>query len=69
MAEFIATIIGIVFIIYVSVTTTTFRFDANETVKMLTETCSKNGGVEYSKIDSESWYLTCKDSAKFTIKR
>lgn len=69
MGEFTAVMVGIALVVWMSVSVTTFRFDANETVKMLNEVCSKNSGIEYSKVDIDNWMFTCKDSAKFTVKR
>ena len=69
MGEVAAWVVGMVFVAFVSVNSTTFRFDANDTVKILNEVCSKNGGIEYSQVDIEDWMFTCKDTAKFTIKR
>lgn len=69
MGEITAWFVCMALVAFVSVNSTTFRFDANETSKMLTEVCSKNGGVEYSKVDIDNWLFTCKDTAKFTVKR
>lgn len=69
MGEFTAWFVCMFFVAYVSVNCTTFRFDANDTVKTLNEVCSKNGGIEYSKVDIDNWLFTCKDTAKFTVKR
>lgn len=69
MGEITAWFVCMVFVAFVSVNCTTFRFDANDTVKILNEVCSKNGGIEYSKVDIDNWLFTCKDSAKFTVKR
>ena len=69
MGEFTAWLVCMAFVAFVSVNVTTFRFDANETVRMLNEVCYKNGGIEYSKVDIDNWIFTCKDSAKFMVKR
>jgi hypothetical protein len=69
MGGFTAWLGCMVIVAFVSVNMTTFRFDANDTVKMLNEVCSKNGGIEYSKVDIDNWMFTCKDGAKFTVKR
>lgn len=69
MGEFTAVMVGIALVVWMSVSVTTFRFDANQTNKMLTETCQKNSGIESSKVDVDNWYFTCKDGAKFQVKR
>lgn len=69
MGEITAWFVCMVFVAVVAVNSTTFRFDANDTVKMLNEVCSKNGGIEYSKVDIDNWMFTCKDGAKLTVKR
>jgi hypothetical protein len=69
MGEFTAWLCCMIFVALVSVNNTTFRFDANDAVKMLNEVCSKNGGIEYSKVDIDNWLFTCKDTAKCTVKR
>lgn len=69
MGEFFGAMFVLVVVIMATVSNTTFRFDANETVKMLNEVCSKNSGIEFSKIDADSWQFKCKDGASFTVKR
>lgn len=69
MGEFTAWLCCMIFVAWVSVSNTTYRFDANETNKMLTEVCQKNSGIEFSKIDLDSWQFRCKDGASFTVKR
>ena len=69
MGEFIAFIACISFVVWVSVSSTTLFFDANETNKMLNEVCLKNGGIEKSSINLGEWKFKCKDGASFTVQR
>jgi hypothetical protein len=69
MSEFLAIIAGIIFIVWVSVSSTTLFIDANETNKMLNEVCLKNGGIEKSSISLGEWRFKCKDGASFTVNR
>lgn len=69
MAEFTAFLIGIIFLIGMTVNSTTFQFDANKTNKVLTEVCSKNSGIETSKIGIDDFRFKCKDGAEFKVKR
>lgn len=69
MGEFTSFILGICFIVGMSVSATTFFFDANETNKMLNEVCLKNGGIDNSQVSLSNWKFKCKDNAEFTVKR
>lgn len=69
MSEFFGCMFILAVVIITTVSNTTFRFDANETVKMLNEVCIKNSGIEFSKIDADSWQFKCKDGASFVVKR
>lgn len=48
---------------------TVLTLDANQTVKILNETCSVNKGIESVKVDVVEFKIVCKDGARFTIKR
>lgn len=69
MGEFFGCMFVLAVVIVATVSNTTYTFDANETNKLLNETCSKNGGIEISKVGIDDWYFKCKDGARFTIKR
>jgi hypothetical protein len=59
----------IVAVVGLTMSATEYKFDANETIKLLNETCSKNNGIETTKVSANLWSFKCKDGAKFTIKR
>lgn len=69
MGEFFGCMFVVAVVIMVTVYNTTLTYDANEVNKLLNETCSKNGGIETSKVSVDDWYFKCKDGARFTIKR
>jgi hypothetical protein len=69
MGEFFGAMFVLAVVIMATVSSTTFTYDANEVNKLLNETCSKNGGIETSKVSVDDWYFKCKDGARFTIKR
>lgn len=62
-------IISMLLGIFLGVVSTVFTIDANQTVKMLNETCSVNKGIESVKLDVTEFRIVCKDGARFTIKR
>lgn len=55
--------------VFLGVISTVFTVDANQTVKMLNETCSVNKGIESVKLDVTEFRIVCKDGARFNIKR
>lgn len=55
--------------VFLGVISAVFTVDANQTVKMLNETCSVNKGIESVKLDVTEFRIVCKDGARFTIKR
>lgn len=69
MGEFLGWMFALAVVICMTVANTTFRFDANETVKMLNEVCIKNRGIRFSKIDVDNWRFTCNDGASFVVDR
>lgn len=55
--------------VFLGVISAVFTVDANQTVKILNETCSVNKGIESVKLDVTEFRIVCKDGARFNIKR
>lgn len=60
---------GFVLGIIVTITAVTYTLDADQTVKLLNETCSVNKGIEKVRVDISEFRFNCKDGAKFNISR
>jgi hypothetical protein len=59
----------IVFAVFATVMSTIFTLDANQTVKVLNETCSANKGIDTARVDVSNYIIKCKDGARFSIER
>lgn len=62
-------IIGLVFGILLTIISVWFTLDPAQTLTVLNETCNANKGVETFRVNSSEFQVTCKDTARFVIKR
>lgn len=69
MEGFVGFLVGCGITLLITCQTYHLTLNPNQTVQVLNETCLKNTGIKSARIDFDKFDITCKDGAKFTVKR
>jgi len=67
--EFLAFLGWTFLVVLATVSVTEYKIDPEDASKLLTEVCSKNSGIDTTKIAVDAWKFKCKDGAVFVIDR
>lgn len=69
MGEFFGLLCWTFLTVMATVAVTEYNVDAENTSKLLSEVCTKNDGINTSKIVIDAWKFKCNDGAVFVIDR
>ncbi|WP_391560321.1 hypothetical protein [Robertmurraya sp.] len=69
MGEFLGLCAWTFLTVVITVTVTEYSVNAQDTNKLLSEVCTKNSGINTSKIVIDAWKFKCNDGAVFIIDR
>lgn len=69
MGEFLGFICAVSVVVMVTVAGTEYNINSEETSKLLSETCAKNGGINTTKIAIDAWKFKCNNGAVFVVDR
>lgn len=69
MGEFLGLMCWTFLTVVITVTFTEYSINADDSSKLLTETCTKNSGISSTKIAIDAWKFKCNDGAVFVIDR
>lgn len=67
--EFLAFLGWTFLTVLVTLAVTEYKINSEDTSKLLTEVCSKNSGIDSTKIAIDAWKFKCNDGAVFVIDR
>lgn len=69
MDGFMAFVAWTILIIGMTLSFTEYQINSEEMSKLLNEVCSKNEGIDTTKITFYTWRFKCKDGASFMVER